>query len=167
VFQFHHIIPAMAGKDKRSAYEPRINNRRAFHEFFIEAKLECGIVLVGSEVKSVRMGRAQLQEAFARVDGGELILYGCHIDPYDKASLNNHLPLRERKLLVHRREIKKLESATQQKGTTLIPLAMYFKNGMVKVELGIAHGKQHHDQRQAIREKEQDRDMRRQMSRRM
>jgi len=157
----------MASKDKRSAYEPRINNRRAFHEFFIEAKLECGIVLVGSEVKSVRMGRAQLQEAFARVDGGELILYGCHIDPYDKASLNNHLPLRERKLLVHRREIKRLESATQRKGTTLIPLAMYFKNGMVKVELGIAHGKQHHDKRRAIREKEEARDLRRQMSKRM
>src|SRR6266850_2090644 len=78
----------MASREKRSAFEPRINNRRAFHEFFIEAKLECGIVLVGSEVKSVRMGRAQLQEAFARVDGGELILYGCHIDPYDKASIN-------------------------------------------------------------------------------
>jgi SsrA-binding protein len=157
----------MAAKEKRSDFEPRINNRRAFHEFFIEAKLECGIVLVGSEVKSVRMGRAQLQEAFARVDGGELILYGCHIDPYDKASINNHLPLRERKLLVHRREIKRLESATQQKGTTLIPLAMYFKHGMVKVELGIAHGRQHHDKRQAIREKEQARDVRRQMSRRM
>lgn len=157
----------MASKDKRSAFEPRINNRRAFHEFFIEAKLECGIALVGSEVKSIRNGRAQLQEAFARVDGGQLILYGCHIDPYDKASLNNHLPLRERKLLVHRREIKRLETATQQKGTTLIPLAMYFKNGKVKVELGIAHGRQHHDKRRAIREKEEARDLRRQMSRRM
>jgi len=157
----------MASKDKRSDFEPRINNRRAFHEFFIEAKLECGISLVGSEVKSIRMGRAQLQESFARVEAGQLILYGCHIDPYDKASLNNHLPLRERTLLVHRREIKRLETATQQKGTTLIPLAMYFKNGKVKVELGIAHGRQHHDKRRAIREKEEARDLRRQMSRRM
>jgi len=158
----------MASNDKRSAFEPRINNRRAFHEFFIEAKLECGISLVGSEVKSIRMGRAQLQEAFARVDDGQLILYGCHIDPYEKAaSVNNHIPLRERKLLVHRREIKRLIDATKTKGTTLIPLAIYFKDGRAKLELGVARGKQQHDKRDTIKKKEQDRELRRmQMQRR-
>jgi SsrA-binding protein len=155
----------MAG-DKRNSMAPRISNRRALHQYFIEAKIECGIVLVGSEVKALRHGKASLQEAFARVENGELLLYGCHIDPYDQASYLNHLPTRERKLLVHRREIKKLEDMTRQKGTTLIPLAMYFKDGRVKVELGVARGKQQHDKRQAIREKEQARDLRRVMSRR-
>ena len=160
---------AMAGNkrgDKRSNMEPRINNRRALHEYFIEAKIECGIVLVGSEVKALRNGKASLQEAFARVDNGELVLYACHIDPYDQASYLNHLPTRERKLLVHRREIKKLADMTREKGTTLIPLAIYFKGGKVKVELGVAKGKQQHDKRQTIREKEQARDVRRAMSRR-
>jgi len=160
------MIPPMASQDKRSQFEPRISNRKAFHEYFIESKLECGIVLVGSEVKSIRMGRANLQEAFARVEGAQLILHGCHIDPYDQASLYNHEPKRERKLLVHKRELKRLTSETEQKGTTLIPLAMYFKNGMVKVELGVAHGKQQHDKRETIRRKEMERDVRRQMTRR-
>jgi SsrA-binding protein len=154
-------------KDNRANFEPRITNRRAFHEFFIEAKLECGIVLVGSEVKSIRQGKAQLQESFARVENGLLIMHGCHIDPYDQASIYNHEPKRDRKLLVHKREIRRLEAETQQKGVTLIPLSMYFKNGIVKVELGVAKGKQQHDKRDAIRKKEQDRELRREMSRRL
>jgi SsrA-binding protein len=154
-------------QDKRAKFEPRINNRKAFHDYHIDAKLECGIVLVGTEVKSIRQGRVQLHDSFARVDNGELILYQCHIDPYDKASQFNHDPIRERKLLVHKREIKRLESATSVKGTTLIPLAMYFKNGRVKVELGVAKGKHAHDKRESIRRKEQEREVRREMSRRM
>src|SRR5688572_13861160 len=157
----------MAGKDKRSSFEPRIVNRKAMHDYFITHKIECGIVLVGSEVKSIRLGRAQLAEAFARVENGMLMLHGCHIDPYDQASIYNHLPTRERKLLVHKREIKRLAEETGVKGTTLVPLALYFKNGMVKVELGVARGKQAHDKRNAIREKEQARELRKAMSKRM
>ena len=156
----------MSAKEKPNL-SPRISNRRALHQYFIAAKLECGIVLVGSEVKSLRQGKAQLQDAFARVEKGELLLHNAHIDPYDKAgAAANHEPKRSRRLLAHRREIHRLEGEMAQKGTTLIPLAMYFKNGMVKVELGIAHGKQHHDKRRAIREKEEARDLRRQMTKR-
>ena len=151
---------------KRSNFEPRISNRKAFHEYHIDAKLECGIVLVGSEVKAIRLGKVTLNEAFARIEEGELVLHNCHIDIYDKASYLNHAPVRERKLLAHRREIKKLEAEMTQKGTTLIPLAMYFKNGMVKVELGLARGKQAHDKRDAIKKKEQDRELRRAVSKR-
>lgn len=144
---------------------PRITNRRAMHDYFITAKLECGIVLQGTEVKSLRLGHAQLTESYARIDHGRLILVGCHIDPYEKASPQaNHIPLRERQLLAHRREIRKLESELKNRGTTLIPLAIYFKNGMAKVEIGVARGKQQHDKRETIRRKEQDRELRRMMS---
>ena len=155
-------------KDHKDNLSPRIENRRAWHEFFIEAKIECGMVLVGSEVKSLRHGKASLQEAFARVDRGVLSLYQCHIDPYEKAaSVNNHEPKRERKLLVHKRELKRLIDATKVKGTTLIPLAIYFKDGRAKLELGVARGKQQHDKRATIKRKEQDRELRRvQMTRR-
>jgi len=146
---------------------PRIENRKAWHDFHIDAKLECGIALVGSEVKSLRDGKAQINEGFARIEKGQLILYQCHIDPYAKAALvYNHEPKRPRRLLAHRREIKKLDAETQTRGTTLIPLAIYFKDGRAKVELGVGRGKQHHDKRDAIRKKEQDREMRRAMSHR-
>lgn len=154
----------MAGSHKRSNFEPRINNRGAQHDFFITHKLECGISLLGSEVKSIRMGRAHLNEAFARVENGQLTLYNAHIDPYDEASHFNHLPTRDRKLLAHRREIHRLETETSLKGITLIPLAMYFKDGKVKVEIGVAKGKREHDKRETIRRKEQDREIRRAMS---
>src|SRR4051794_12748921 len=141
---------------------PRIENRRAWHEYFIDAKLECGIALLGSEVKSLRDGKAQLQESFARIERGQLILINAHIDPYTKASIKyNHEPRRERKLLAKRREINKLENAMATKGTTLIPLAIYFKDGYAKLELGVARGKHQHDKRDAIRKKEQDRELRR------
>jgi SsrA-binding protein len=154
--------------NRKDNMEPRINNRRATHDYFIEAKIECGIVLVGSEVKSLRMGKASLQEAFARVEGNRLILYQCHIDPYEKAaSVNNHEPLRSRTLLVHKTELKRLVDATSNRGTTLIPVAIYFKDGRAKVELGVARGKQQHDKRESIKRKEQDRELRRmQMQRR-
>ncbi len=144
---------------------PRITNRRALHDYYIVSKLECGISLMGSEVKSLRLGRCQLNEAFARVELGRLILHGCHIDPYDKAGKYNHDPLRDRILLAHKREIRKLEAETQVRGTTLIPLAIYFKDGYAKVELAVGRGKQQHDKRAAIREKEQKRDLQRVMMR--
>lgn len=135
------------------------------HDYFISAKIECGIVLVGTEVKSLRQGRGNLSDSYARIEHGRLVLHGCHIDPYDKASAQaNHIPLRERALLVHHREIRKLESELKQRGTTLIPLAIYFSKGMAKLELGVAHGKQQHDKRDTIRKREQDREMRRIMS---
>jgi SsrA-binding protein len=148
-------------------FSPRINNRRALHDYSITAKIECGIALTGSEVKSLRQGTAQLQESFARIDGRELILHGCHIDPYEKATLAwNHDPKRPRKLLVHKRELRKLESETRAPGVTLVPLAIYFKNGLAKVELGVGKGKQRYDKREAIKKKEMDREVRRAMTHR-
>ena len=144
---------------------PRIANRRALHDYAISARIECGMALLGSEVKSLRNGKAQLQEAYAVVEDGQLVLRGCHIEPYDKATLVAYNPLRERKLLVHRREIQRLEGETRARGTTLIPLAIYFKNGLAKIELGVARGRREYDKRQAIRRKEQDREVRRAMSR--
>ena len=150
-------------KDKAPQnFAPRIANRRALHDYFISAKIECGIVLLGSEVKSLRWGRCQLAESYARIEHGELILHGCHIDPYEKAAIvYNHEPKRDRKLLAHRREIKRLENETSEKSTTLIPLAFYFKEGRVKVELGVAKGKQQHDKRASIKKREMDREVRR------
>lgn len=143
-------------------YSPRIANRRALHDYEISAKLECGVLLQGSEVKSLRQGKAQLQEAFAKIENGELVLFNAHIDPYEKATLAwNHNPRRDRKLLVHKREIRKLESALRERGVTLIPLAIYFKNGLAKVEIGVAKGKQRYDKRAAIKKKEMDRELRR------
>src|SRR4051812_13413191 len=155
------------GRKDHPNFSPRIHNRRAMHDYFITAKLECGLMLQGSEVKSLRQGKAHLQESFARVEGNALILHGCHIEPYDKATLAwNHDPTRDRKLLVHRREIRKLIDETRTPGTTLIPLAIYFKNGLAKLELGIAQGKHAHDKRATIKRKEQDREMRRAMTHR-
>ncbi len=157
----------MAASSKRANFAPRISNRRALHEFFIEGKLECGIVLTGSEVKSLRDGKANLQDAYACVENGELTLFQAYIDPYDNASHYNHLPMRERKLLAHRREIHRLEKETAVKGVTLIPLALYFKDGMVKVEIGVARGKKEHDKRATIRMKEMDRELRKQTNKRV
>lgn len=156
----------MAKKDHPS-FSPRITNRRALHDYFISAKIECGMALVGSEVKSLRAGKAQLNESFARVEGGQLVLHGCHIDPYDKsAAAFNHDPLRERRLLAHKREIRKLADESEERGVTLIPLSIYFKDGRAKLELGVARGKQRHDKREAIKKKEMDRELRRAMTHR-
>jgi SsrA-binding protein len=149
----------MRGKSSPN-FNPRIANRRAMHEYFISAKLECGMALLGSEVKSLRLGRCQLAESFARIENGQLVLHGCHIDPYEKAAIG-HEPLRERKLLAHRKEIRRLQNETSARGVTLIPLAIYFKDGRAKIEIGVAHGKQQHDKRASIKKKEQDRALRR------
>ncbi|MDP9174752.1 MAG: SsrA-binding protein SmpB [Planctomycetota bacterium] len=155
----------MKGSGKKDNLSPRITNRRALHEYFITAKIECGIVLMGSEVKSLRYGKCQLSESYARVENGELILHGCHIDPYEKAAIG-HEPLRERKLLVHKREIARLADEASQRATTLVPLSIYFKDGRAKLELGVARGKQQHDKRESIKRREQDREVRRAMTHR-
>ena len=121
------------------------------------------MVLVGSEVKSLRDGLAQISDAFARIEHGELILHNSHIDPYAKSAIvYNHEPKRERKLLVHKRELRKLEGELTVKGTTLVPLSVYFKGGRAKLELGVARGKQQFDKRSTIKKKEMERDLRRQ-----
>lgn len=150
--------PAVAAKE-HPAWNPRISNRRAFHEYTITGKLECGIVLEGSEVKSLRQGKASLQEAFARIEKGKLILHQCHIDPYEKATMAwNHNPLRERVLLAHRREIRRLEQEIKVDQMTLIPLSIYFKDGRAKVELGLAKGKKKADKRESIKQRDWQRD---------
>ena len=150
------------GKHGAKNLEPRINNRRALHDFFIESKIECGISLLGTEVKSLRDGKAQLHESYAKIEHGKLVLHNCHIDPYTKSAIvYNHDPLRERILLVHKREMHKLADELTDRGVTLIPLAIYFKGGRAKLELGVAKGKKQHDKRDTIKKKEQDREMRR------
>jgi SsrA-binding protein len=159
-------VMAKDGRKSRDL-EPRINNRRALHDYFIEAKVECGMALLGTEVKSLREGKAQLNDSFARVEGGKLVLHQCHIDPYTKSAIvYNHEPMRERILLVHKRELKRLSAETSERGVTLIPLAIYFKGGRAKLELGVAHGKKQHDKRDTIKRKEIDREMRRAITQR-
>ena len=164
--RWRDMMTLMARSREKSGSSPRIANRRALHDYFIEAKIECGMALVGSEVKALRAGKAQLQDAFARIDDGQLYLHGAHIDPYENASILNHEPRRVRKLLAHRREIRKLADEADQKGTTLIPLAIFFKDGRAKIEIGVAKSKKQHDKRDAIRKKEQDRELRRAMTHR-
>jgi len=136
-------------------------NRKARHEYDIVDSLEAGIVLAGSEVKSMRAGRANLSDAYAWVARGEVWLNGMHVSPYKEATDQNHDPLRERKLLLHSSEIKKLARRVEEKGFTLIPLRLYFKNNRVKVELGLARGKRQYDKKHAIAQRDAKRDMER------
>ncbi len=132
-------------------------NRKARHEYFIEETLEAGIVLVGTEVKSIRMGKVNVKEGYAQVEGEEVFLHGVHISPYEKGNIYNKDPLRVRKLLLHKKEIRKLIGYIQQKGYTLIPLEVYLKNGKVKISLGVAKGKAIHDKRRDIAKRDADR----------
>ncbi len=134
-------------------------NRRARHEFWIEETHEAGIALTGTEVKSLRDGRANLSDAFARVEGGEVWLHHLHISPYAQGNIRNHDPLRTRKLLLHQREILRLEAQAARKGYTLIPLRIYFKRGVAKVELGVARGRHIYDKRERIAERDAERRM--------
>jgi len=129
-------------------------NRRARHEYHIDETFEAGLALMGSEVKALRAGKANLMDSFGRVEKGEVWLWNAHISPYDPASQFGHEPTRTRKLLLHRAEIARLHGKVKEKGLTLIPLRLYFKNGRAKVELGLARGKKQHDKRDAIRERE-------------
>lgn len=134
-------------------------NSRAFHDYFIEERYEAGISLLGTEVKALREGKANLKDSFARIEKEEAYLYQCYIGPYSHGNISNHEPLRCRRLLLHKGEIRKLFGRTQVRGYALIPLKMYFKNRRVKVELGLAKGKKVHDKREAIKKKEAGREM--------
>ncbi len=154
--------------DTNKILAPRIENRKARHEYHIVDRIEVGIVLQGSEVKSIRHAEVSLGEGFARIEPNtmEMWLYNVNIAPYRQAMGNNgHEPTRPRKLLAHRREIDKLFAQITTKGTTLVPLAMYFVRGKVKLEIGVGQGKQAHDKRQDIKARTADRDMRRAMTR--
>jgi SsrA-binding protein len=136
-----------------------VQNRKARHDFFIMSTVEAGIALQGTEVKSLREGRVNLKDSYARTRSGELWLIGVHISPYEKGNINNHDPERDRKLLMHSREIDRLRRNIEEKGMTLVPLSMYFKNGRVKVELGLAKGKHEYDKRDTKAEQEARREM--------
>jgi SsrA-binding protein len=141
-------------------------NKSARHDYFIEATYECGLVLTGTEVKSLRAGRASLTDGFAMINDGELWIHGLHIPEYNEGSWTNHLPRRDRKLLMHKAQILKLTGTLKQGGLTLVPLSMYFKDGKVKLELALAKGKKAHDKRQALLEKQSNREIARDLSRR-
>jgi SsrA-binding protein len=139
-------------------------NKRAFHDYAISDRLECGIVLTGTEVKSLRDGSASLEDAYAKVEAGEVWLLGSDIPEYAMGNRLNHKPKRPRKLLLHRREIDKFAGKASQRGFTLVPLSMYFKKGRAKIELGVARGKQHHDKRQDLKKADAQREIRRAMT---
>lgn len=134
------------------------NNKKAYHDYFIEEKYETGICLHGTEVKSLRMGKCSVKEAFIRIENGEVFVYGMHISPYEKGNIFNKDPLRVRKLLLHKQEINKLTGKIAEKGYTLVPLQVYFKDGRAKVEIGLAKGKKMYDKRQDIAKKDQRRE---------
>ncbi|UCE55834.1 MAG: SsrA-binding protein SmpB [Desulfobacterales bacterium] len=136
-------------------------NRKARHDYFIEDEYEAGLVLKGTEVKSLRLGKANLKDAYARIKDGEVFVYQIHIGPYPFAYYDNHDPLRPRKLLLHKREIKRLYGKINEKGHTLVPLKLYFKNGKVKILLALAKGKRKYDKREAIKRRDEQRDMER------
>jgi SsrA-binding protein len=133
-------------------------NRKAFHEYEVLERFEAGIRLSGTEVKSIRAGQVNLTGSYAQVEGGQLILREAHISPYEHGNRFNHTPVRPRRLLMHRREILRLQEQTGQKGYTLVPLSLYLKHGLIKVELGLCRGKVLHDKREAIRSKTMDRE---------
>ena len=136
-------------------------NRKAFHDYFIEDKTECGIALSGTEVKSIRQGKVNLKESWAQVRKGEIWVEGMHISPYEQGNIFNRDPLRSRKLLLHRAEIRKLDSQVIKQGYTLIPLEIYLCNGRVKVQLGLCKGKQIHDKRDSMAKKDSEREIQR------
>lgn len=148
----------------QSAEQIVASNRRAFHEYHVLETYEAGIALVGTEVKALREGKANLQDSFARIDHGEVLLHHCHIQPYSHGNIQNHDPLRVRKLLLHRIEIQRLLGKTQEQGLTLIPLKLYFnKVGRAKIELGLAKGKTGPDKRESIKRREATREIQRSM----
>jgi SsrA-binding protein len=159
----------MAGskkKDDGEGIQVICRNKRAFHEYAVMDSLECGIVLTGTEVKSLREGSASLEDAYAKIEDGEVWLIGSDIPEYTMGNRMNHKPKRPRKLLLHRREIGKFAGKASQRGFTLVPLRMYFKNGRAKVELAVAKGKQSFDKREALKKSDAQKEMRRAMSER-
>ena len=148
------------GKDTKST-KLIANNKKAYHDYFIEDKYETGIELFGTEVKSIRMGKCSIKESFIRIEKGEVYIYGMHINPYEKGNIFNKDPLRVRKLLLHKSEINRLGTRIAEKGYTLVPLQVYFKGSLVKVEIGLARGKKLYDKRDDIAKKDQKREIER------
>ena len=146
---------------KNEAMKLVANNKKAYHDYFIEEKYECGIALHGTEVKSLRMGKCSIKEAFIRIENGEVFVYGMHVSPYEKGNIFNKDPLRVKKLLLHKQEIHKLLGKIKEKGYTLVPLQVYFSNGRAKVEIGLARGKKLYDKREDIAKKDQRREVER------
>ena len=151
----------MAEKSEREAAQKNIaENRKAFHDYHVLETFEAGVALLGTEVKSIREGRVNLRDSYARFEGGELFAFNIHISPYSHRGYADHEPLRRRKLLLHRDEIRKLIGKTVEKGMTLVPLRMYFKNGRVKMAVSLVKGKKEHDKRETIKRREVDRETR-------
>ena len=151
----------MADQSERLAAQKNIaENRKAFHDYHILETFEAGVALLGTEVKSIREGRVNLRDSYAQVQRGEVFLHNVHIQPYSHRGYADHEPMRERRLLLHRHEIRKLIGKTVERGMTLVPVRMYFKNGRVKVALALAKGKQAHDKRDAIKKREVERETR-------
>ncbi|MBR2409914.1 MAG: SsrA-binding protein SmpB [Lachnospiraceae bacterium] len=144
--------------EKKQAVKLIANNKKAYFDYFIEEKYEAGIELFGTEVKSLRMGKCSIKESFIRIERGEVYVYGMHISPYEKGNIFNKDPLRVRKLLLHKREIMKLSGEIAQKGYTLVPLSVYLKGSLVKVEVGLAKGKKLYDKRETLAKKDQRRE---------
>lgn len=134
------------------------NNKKAYHDYFIEDKYEAGISLHGTEVKSLRMGKCSIKESFIRIENGEVFIYGMHISPYEKGNIFNKDPLRVKKLLLHKNEINKMVGKIKEKGYTLVPLRVYFKGSLAKIEIGLAKGKKLYDKRDDIAKKDQRRE---------
>jgi SsrA-binding protein len=156
----------MSPKGRDPGQHTVASNRKARHDYQILETIECGIVLTGDEVKSLRGGRASLAEAYARVRDGEAWLEGMHIPPYEQGDKRRHLPTRPRKLLLHRRQIDELASQQQEQRVALVPLRVYFSHGMAKVEIAVARGKREHEKRQAIAKREQEREIAQELGRR-
>ena len=150
----------MTGSSEKGGIKVVVSNRKARHEYRIDDRYEAGMQLTGSEVKSLREGKANLQEAYCKIEDGEVFLVGCHIAPFSHAGYSNHEPTRRRKLLLHRREIQKLKKGTNEKGYTIVPLKIYFKGGFAKLEIGLAKGKKSYDKRQDIAERDSKRRLR-------
>ena len=144
---------------KGKGVKPIAQNRKARHDYFIEDTYECGIELVGTEVKSIRGGKVNLKDSYARVKNGEVFVIGMHVSPYEMGNIFNRDPFRDRRLLLHKSEIRKLQAATMQDGFALVPLSLYFKDGRVKLELGLCKGKKLHDKRDSEADRQSKRDI--------
>ena len=143
---------------KQEAMKLVANNKKAYHDYFIDEKYEAGLVLHGTEVKSLRLGKCSVKEAFVRIENSEVWIYGMHISPYEQGNIFNRDPLRPKKLLMHKDEIRKLTGKISEKGFTIVPLQVYFKDGRAKIEIGLARGKKLYDKRQDIAKKDQRRE---------
>ena len=152
--------------EKKEAQKLIANNKKAYHDYCIEETYEAGVALHGTEVKSMRLGKCSIKESFIRIENGEVFVYGMHVSPYEKGNIFNKDPMRVKKLLMHRYEINKLAGKIAEKGYTLVPLQVYFREGKVKVEIGLAKGKKLYDKRESIAKKDQRRELEREFKER-